>query len=68
MSGNFAIKGGGGGRLMANAILNFHFDFLNPSLTNDSSLNQHCNIMLIVDCLFVTCVFEFAKFAKLILL
>ena len=32
MSGNFAIKGGGGGRLMANAILNFHFDFLNPSL------------------------------------
>ena len=32
MSGNFAIKGGGG-RLMANAILNFHFDFLNPSLT-----------------------------------
>ena len=36
MSGNFAIKGGGVGRLMANAILNFHFDFLNPSLT----LNQ----------------------------
>ena len=34
MSGNFAIKGGGGGGpLMANAILNFHFDFLNPSLT-----------------------------------
>ena len=33
MSGNFAIKGGGGvGRLMANAILNFHFDFLTPSL------------------------------------
>ena len=32
MSGNFAIKGGGGGPLMANAILNFHFDFLNPSL------------------------------------
>ena len=32
MSGNFAIKGGGVGRLMANAILNFHFDFLNPSL------------------------------------
>ena len=24
--------GGGGGPLMANAILNFHFDFLNPSL------------------------------------
>ena len=34
MSGNFAIKGGGGvGPLMANAILNFHFDFLNPSLS-----------------------------------
>ena len=32
MSGNFAIKGGGGGRLMANAILNFHFDFPHPSL------------------------------------
>ena len=33
MSGNFAIKGGGVGRLMANAILNFHFDFLHTSLT-----------------------------------
>ena len=39
MSGNFAIKGGGGGgggggvgRLMANAILNFHFDYLHTSL------------------------------------
>ena len=32
MSGNFAIKGGGVGPLMANAILNFHFDFLHPSL------------------------------------
>ena len=32
MSGNFAIKGGGVGRLMANAILNFHFDFWHPSL------------------------------------
>ena len=32
MSGNFAIKGGGVWPLMANAILNFHFDFLNPSL------------------------------------
>ena len=32
MSGNFAIKGGGVGPLMANAILNFHFDFLTPSL------------------------------------
>ena len=32
MSGNFAIKGGGARPLMANAILNFHFDFLNPSL------------------------------------
>ena len=32
MSGNFAIKGGGVGRLMANAILNFHFDFPHTSL------------------------------------
>ena len=36
MSGNFAIKGGGGGGgvgpLMANAIKNFHFDYLNTSL------------------------------------
>ena len=34
MSGNFAINWGGVGRLMANAILNFHFDFLHPSLSN----------------------------------
>ena len=27
-----AIKGGGVGRLMANAILNFHFDYRHPSL------------------------------------
>ena len=33
MSGNIAIKGGGVGPLMANAILNFHFDYLNPSLS-----------------------------------
>ena len=35
MSGNFAIKGGRGevGRLMANTILNFHFDYWNPSLS-----------------------------------
>ena len=32
MSGNSAIKGGGVGPLMANAILNFHFDFLTTSL------------------------------------
>ena len=39
MSGNFAIKGGGGfGPLMANAILNFHFDFLTTSLTNIMSI------------------------------
>ena len=35
MSGNFAIKGGGAGRLMANAILNFHFDFPHTSLISD---------------------------------
>ena len=40
MSGNFAIKGGGGvGRLMENAILNFHFDYLKPSLTFRGVLN-----------------------------
>ena len=33
MSGNFAPKGGGVGPLMANAILNFHFDYLDPSLS-----------------------------------
>ena len=32
MSGNFAIKGGGVRRLMANAILNFHFDYWHTSL------------------------------------
>ena len=40
MSGNFAIKGGGVGRLMANAILNFHFDFLTPSL----SVKHYCMV------------------------
>ena len=40
MSGNFAIKGGGVGRLMANAVLNFHFDFLNPSLTRIDHMNE----------------------------
>ena len=39
MSGNFAIKGGGGAPLMANANLNFHFDFLNPSLTEKNGFN-----------------------------
>ena len=36
-----AIKGGGVGRLMANAILNFHFDFpgtsLSANITNKKS-------------------------------
>ena len=43
MSGNFAIKGGGVGPLMANAILNFHFDFLTPSLiqTPKNFLYEH---------------------------
>ena len=41
MSGNFALKGGGVGRLMANAILNFHFDYLKPSL---SKAGLHPNI------------------------
>ena len=33
MSGNFAIKGGGVGRLMVNTILNFHFHYWHTSLT-----------------------------------
>ena len=33
-----AIKGGGVGRLMANAILNFHFDYLKPSLTENAGI------------------------------
>ena len=37
MSGNFAIKGGGVGPLMANAILNFHFDFLTTSLIDTAN-------------------------------
>ena len=43
MSGNFAIKGGGVGRLMANAILNFHFDYLNPSLTESEEKAHSVN-------------------------
>ena len=35
-----AIKGGGVGPLMANAILNFHFDFLTPSLIIKIVLNK----------------------------
>ena len=48
ISGNFAIKGGGVGPLMANAILNFHFDFPHPSLNDekyksyDDGMNQCC--------------------------
>ena len=52
MSGNFAIKGGGGvGRLMANAILNFHFDFLTPSLIEIDYVEEHLideSILLVV--------------------
>ena len=39
------LRGGGGGvgRLMANAILNFHFDFLNTSLIRAQNVisNNH---------------------------
>ena len=35
-----AIKGGGVGPLMANAILNFHFDFLTPSLIKNTSITS----------------------------
>ena len=40
MSGNFAIKGGGVGPLMANAILNFHFDFPHTSLIQVMQVRQ----------------------------
>ena len=33
------LRGGGVGRLMANAILNFHFDFLHTSLINPKTGN-----------------------------
>ena len=33
------LKGGGVGRPMANTILNFHFDYWNPSLTCELALN-----------------------------
>ena len=34
MSGNLCHEGGGVGRLMANAILNFHFDYPHTSLSH----------------------------------
>ena len=43
MSGNFAIKGGGVEPLMANAILNFHFDFPHPSLRKKNDDNIKCS-------------------------
>ena len=49
MSGNFAIKGGGVGRLMANAILNFHFDFPHTSLISILELASNCYISDIID-------------------
>ena len=48
MSGNFAIKGGGVGRLMANAILNFHFDFLTPSLIDFYDVPSFCACYTII--------------------
>ena len=47
MSGNFAIRGGRGfGRLMANAILNFHFDFLHTSLIQNFLFNKYSSFSL----------------------
>ena len=34
------LRGGGIGPLMANAILNFHFDYLNPSLRAPDGANK----------------------------
>ena len=39
-----AIKGGGSRRLMANTILNFHFDYLHPSLKYFVCCSLHLNI------------------------
>ena len=44
-----SLKGGGVGRLMANAILNFHFDFLNPSLRFHFLNNRSCNWSWIIE-------------------
>ena len=58
MSGNFAIKGGGVRPLMANAILNFHFDFLTTSLNinikfnnidNYNTINISCCVVIYED-------------------
>ena len=43
------VRGGGVGRLMANAILNFHFDYRHPSLSYSvfniihTLINQSCD-------------------------
>ena len=34
------LRGGGVGRLMANAILNFHFDYLHTSLSDDGEFDD----------------------------
>ena len=34
------LRGGGVGPLMANAILNFHFDYVTPSLTDKGRLHK----------------------------
>ena len=42
MSENLCHQGGGVGRLMANAILNFHFDYWHPSLTHGPRMDVIC--------------------------
>ena len=60
MSGNLCHQGGGGGRrLMAKTILNFHFDYLTTSLTNlvqqltleeEMNVSNSIHISYIVSC------------------
>ena len=38
------LRGGGGGRLMANAILNFHFDYWNTSLSENLDIESRGNL------------------------
>ena len=52
------LRGGGGGPLMANAILNFHFDFLNTSLSakNGNLLNYGTLFFLLDSGTSLTCI------------
>ena len=46
-----AIKGGGGRRLIAKTILNFHFDYLKASLINCTSICTGVLLLVLVQTL-----------------